>query len=613
MKSAAERAPNRDNRKDGAPKRPNLHIAGPEDLERLKRKEAGQLRDQYVIHEPEAIAIAAPTEDELAQLDPLVRKAVMKAYKDAKETQREDYKRGVKEREATRTRPKRIGILSAEYQANMAMIKGQNPTDTLGPMESTGGITSPRYQEVLRQRRQLAKIQEAQEFKPFTRILPRMIGNFIFGKRPVPLVKSGEAKKTIRGLAALLALGGANIATAHPEDHESHRTGSPIEHALAEAELAQAERTLSGPAAESALNIIDRMWQTKGANAISRGHDTASQRLAMHTQLKEALEDGRVHHLSLDDELASSMGIQESEYRERSITQIIAGHDTFDWYTFSEDFQLSAEQRATTERLVRLVSPGMIESIFLNEVMGEGDGEQNVAAWARTLGTLGEGTSMVPTLGDRYGIVGPGQETLTLAPDQSVGRMSRYISSEGFWYLNLPTSFADTRSDYERGSHMGFRTSLETNARVPRSLAEERLEVALNAAYNIARASQSLESQRGLNYIAQIAENTQPENARQRALALTRLAEFVGMAHNNPGDALKALSEWSRAGHRLNIALHTYAPRDSIVQDYGARAVMNYPAMEEYATRVFAQRGVRLPQETPAFERIRSNIRRGIQ
>lgn len=251
----------------------------------------------------------------------------------------------------------------------------------------------------------------------------------------------------------------------------------------------------------------------------------------------------------------------------------------------------------------------MIETVFLNELENGGSGQANVESWARRLHTIGEAVAITPTGADKTNIVGPGQETTTLDEDQSVGRMARHLGSDAFWYLNLSDGFTDMRGRAQREGHEGFRTSLETNAHIPRSLKEERVEIVLNAMYNIGLAVRDPQQRAALDRLISIAQSNSSESTH----ALEQYSAFVVMSHNNPRETSQALDKWYQAGANLRIPLYTFLnDHNSVIYQYGQRFYMNYPAM---AGRIHELRiryeNVRVPTESERFERILEEIRSG--
>lgn len=495
------------------------------------------------------------------------------------------------------------GILSPAYQAGLSTIYGENPTVTK-PVLGTG-VLDPRYLDrglALERERRLERTRDLARLEKEGKPVQHWFRKYVFN---IPMFRGAVAALAFSPVPAIHV---ANEMAAHSTQAREAFAYMRAQMSQESAERGEvAGRVLRGEAADEAHMFIDSLWKTKEANRISRGSGTKERRTEVSTMLREALDDGRVHRLSLENELRTSMGLRPSGYHERGIMSVMNGEDTFDWRRFALDLRLSDKQRASTERISRLVSEEMLESVFLNETMASGSGDENVTAWEATLRQVGEGIALHPTLGDKYDIVGPGQETLTLADHQAVGSTSQYLRPAAYWFLNLPDGFTDNRSVEDQNAHRNHRTELETDARIPRSLQEERLEVALNARRNLADAALTPATEQALNLIAdQIEHGTGDEKLAGR----TRLAEYIGMAHNDPAGAQAAFIRWYRAGHHMNSPLYQFATDNGNVHDYGMRMTQNFPAMLRFGEHIRAN-VITLPSDTERFNHIRQQIRTG--
>ncbi len=475
------------------------------------------------------------------------------------------------------------------------------------PIQWRQGVRDPKYQEyqTLRDTRErTARKRSLDKLKKEKKPVLHFVRKYLMGN------------PAFAALYALTAVGGPLGAQAYGQMKANGTRERAVaqayqEHMERERQTFEAEeaRVLRGEDAQAVLAEIDGLWDTKMKSRIARGPNTAVRRAEVYNLLEQELAEGRVHRLSLEDEMRESMGLQESNFNELGIVEAVTGDTMFDWHAYGEEFGLSSSELETAQRAARLITPAMIETVFLNEIESGGSGEQNLANWAARLERIGEAVALTPTQGDRYGIVGPGQETLTLDEDQSIGRMARHLSSQSFWYLNLPDDFTDMRGRAERVGHEEFRTSLETDAHIPRSMKEERIEVLLNAMYNIGLAVRDPQQHAALTRILDAAYGTGGD----RAAATERFAEFMVMAHNNPMETKKALEAWYRRGANFSAPLHAFLQdHDSVIYDYGSRFVMNYPAMAAYEHDLRLRfQNVQVPTESERFARILEEIRNG--
>lgn len=474
------------------------------------------------------------------------------------------------------------------------------------PVQMRQGTNDPVYQDYKRLRDKKGLVERKKDLEKLKRgnkPIMHFLRKYLITRPGFALAYAAAA---IGGPMGASAYGDAKVNSAR----ERALAQAYQEHMERERQIIEAEdaRVLRGEDAAAALAYIDGLWDTKMKSRIARGRDTGVRRAEVNALLQQELAEGRVHRLELDQSMLESMGLQQSDYNELSIIEAITGETRFDWQAYGQEFGLSSVELDTAQRAARFITPAMIETVFLNELEAEGSGERNVEGWARRLHTVGEAVALTPTQGDRYSIVGPGQETLTLDEDQSIGRMSEHIAGDAYWYLNLSDGFTDMRGTAERAQHVDFRTSLETNARIPRSLKEERVEILLNAMYNIGMAVRDPQQRAALELLM----NTASSAGANRQLAMLRFAEFVIMSHNNPRETSAALDRWYGHGANFAVSIHSFTPDDSVIQDYGIRVVMNFPAMNEYEHNLRLQHeNVRVPTESERFERILEEIRSG--
>ncbi len=307
---------------------------------------------------------------------------------------------------------------------------------------------------------------------------------------------------------------------------------------------------------------LERLWKVKRENQISDGVAANLGSEIFLQRWRDAEARGDLHRSSLDLEMTRSYGLLEG------VTSTEAVLKNFDWQRFAEDQSISEENLRLIQALSELITPVMIESIFLTEIMPHSsDGALNAAMYDFVLIYGGRAyVSAIPALGDAYMSVGPSQATtFVTGPNRSTGIMSRYMSPEAFRLLRLPTSYEATDSEE-------YKTEIAMSPEIILSIAEHRTLTLLNGMWNIVAYTQSGGNAReGLELILEEAENG------DRRTALTRLAELLGESHNHSVKTESALRAFAERGD-ITASLPSFTSDDAIAE-YGRRMQGNFPVL----------------------------------
>lgn len=356
------------------------------------------------------------------------------------------------------------------------------------------------------------------------------------------------------------------------------------------------------------VDTIQRWWETRADNARGAGRQDAVDALMMHPMLyAQALEEGRVWRSSIDEELRGTMGIDHY----LSLNESVAG--LFPWDEFQagmaeRGYRFSDEAIATTQKMSQMLTPLMIESVFLTELVNGGDGRTNMAVYNFGLQNWGSaGYSLFPALGDPRVIDSHGGSQATryvVGPGRPVNMMAEYLPERTWSSLRLPIGFVPYETLEGEADPEEFARSMPTDPGEARGHETDRVIVMLNAMWNILYAADTPQGRAALDRIYEAGRF-----ADTRVLALTRLSEFVGMAHNNPQEARDALVRWHARGGDMRVSLSTFS-RDQHVAEYGIRMQINFPAIhneyfgpmmaereEQWTGRQFGAYGQAIPEE----------------
>ena len=342
--------------------------------------------------------------------------------------------------------------------------------------------------------------------------------------------------------------------------------------------------------------FVRRWAEMRARSEIASGEAADAALATFPGAVRDAIAEQRLWSTTLYGELRTTAGIE----RYSSITEAVTGEGGFDWAQFQtkerqQGRYWSTESIETAERMSRLISPLMIESVFMTEVLTGGDGRTNLALHDFMYQNFG-GELFNQAQADREYSQGASQATrYVLGPGRPVNVMAGYLTEETWRRLDLPTGFAPYRTLAEGGDRNEFARGITENPRELRSQAEDRVIVLLLGMWNILYAADSAE---GRAAFARIEQGAASPDGEVRIAALTRLAEFVGMAHNNPEVAAGALYRWHRAGGNLNAPLSSYTG-ETFVSDYGVRMQINFPAAERvYGERLLRDRRAAWPNRT---------------
>lgn len=383
--------------------------------------------------------------------------------------------------------------------------------------------------------------------------------------------------------------------------------------------------TVSGP------ELLQRLVNARCAQDSSSAMLEAEfgRRVARYT---EQVERGEIHRSSLALEVARMSGYERESGRD--YIQILNDGDNMNWEGFQASENLSDGQMEVIRDIVSRVPREVIEGIFLAELTPQmaptnsQDGELRQQAQAQInirlydfmLRRYGrEFVNNFPALGDDVPIYsgGPGQITnWVVGENRSTGILNRFIGPAAYQELALPTA-----------DGTGIRTSIAETASDIASLEENRVISYLNLVWNIVHAAESGDA--ALAALTLIRDGLKSESPATRLEAQDRIAEFAGMAHNNPRITVPALVAWYGSQQGLDASMARFAT-DENVRDYGTSMRFNFDALYAYSANyreAHAQSGVlggriggpilpagvTLPGDSDEFDRIRASIRNGVQ
>lgn len=320
------------------------------------------------------------------------------------------------------------------------------------------------------------------------------------------------------------------------------------------------------------------VWTRKNELEVSRGAASAYGLAEFPALYAQALAEGRVQRSSLLEQLEDSRNFGDG--REHGPLEVVA--HGLNWQRIAEDESLTPERLETLRTLTGRVDHLLVESLFMTELLGNADGYINIAEYGMLYENGGElYVLLLPSFDREKSMSGSQATDYVLQEGQGAGAMTVYLSENIMQALDLPTGFANYRSEYEANDPFEFKEEIATDPTRIYSMREHRIITLLNAARNMIYSSAvSANAGAGLDRLARIVQN--PATEEERYLAESRVAEIVGGGHNNPRIMVRALSEWEKYGGNVSDSLANYTGQDRLgrhVRHYMRRIVMNYDAM----------------------------------
>ncbi len=344
---------------------------------------------------------------------------------------------------------------------------------------------------------------------------------------------------------------------------------------------------VSGP------ELLERVWNVRCAAASSPTLALLrDERLRRYTQSVEA---GTLQRSSLALEMARLSGY------ERGTTYTNAIWGRIRWDDLAKDRGMSSHNLELARDITGFLSPAHIEAIILAEIAPQMELPNNAASESQQVRQAQVNVRLYdfmlrrygrelindfPALGDRHPIVSIGGIQSThwvLGPGSSTGIINGYLDPEAYELLAL----------LDRDG--GIKSTLAEDPGDVDSLEEQRVIGYMNAIYNVIFAIESSASAReGFERIREGIVGGSPE---MRLQAQELLAEFL-FAHNDPAEAVEALSAWTAAGRELTLEeqlarpLARYADERNHVE-YATSMRYDYRALDAVFSRVVANRELR--------------------